>query len=665
MIINRLAIFFLSMGLWCSTQSQVVINEVFAGPPPHPNDNSPSNTANANSMYSTDNNMQPSYNREYVELYNSHPCDTVDISCYTLGSNANSSSTGQNWGAFTFPQGSRIPPLGFLIVGGNYAPVPINDFNITNYRQTSFNTQYLTGDFVRWFLRDQWGWIALYNSAGQPVDAVYWNASPGSAANLYSTQEYQNTIVNTLACGGTKTHAAAANIPGITYVGNIQPGTMTSFQRVQDGSPTWHPGPVAITPRAPNGVPIAPPTLNFNIVPEHCGMHDGVITVIIISGGTGPYTVYWNSSSTSGGNTISNLVAGTYTVEVRDAFDCLKTFDTIVVPDDAGPLIDIFSVVDEKCSAKDGSVMTNITGGLQPYTILWNTTPPITNGNLLSMSAGTYRITVTDAAGCISTDSVTIKNHKEPILNIVLISPDSCGYGIGKALAEVTGDYHPYQYLWNSSPQQTDSIAVKLPAGNYAVTVTDGVCTVTGQIVIPLIPGPVADFVPNPDKVYVQDGVVAFTDLSAGQISSWLWDFTDGSISALQHPVHKFTSLGTYNVKLTVTDNIGCEGSASHPVLVKDITTAYFPNAFSPDGDGNNDVFMPKGIYITNYHLSIYDRWGRLIFFSESPEEGWDGKSDGRMMPEGVYIWQAFFTHDYGENIQKDLVLKGTVTLIR
>lgn len=660
-----ITIFFLLCIVFKLSAQQVVINEVLAGPPPNPNDFSTQNTANANSLYSLDPSMLPSFNREYIELYNTSPCDTIDIGCYTIGSNANSPVTGPNWGAFTFPAGTKIPPLGFIIIGGNDAQVPYNDFNITWYRQNHFNTQYLCGDATRWFLRDAWGWVALYDDLGNPVDAVYWNDWSGSAMSLNTQDEYQNPIVNTMACGGTKILPAASAINGIQYVGHIISGTFLSFQREQDGSPNWHSSPVYPTPRAPNGTPIQPPYVSHTVIPEYCGHQDGEIILQITPGGTGPYTVYWNGSAVPGGLTLSNLSAGTYTLIVRDAFDCLNVFDTITVTDNAGPQILILSVDDEKCSAADGSVTTQIQGGLQPYSITWNTTPASTMASISGLQEGSYIITVIDASGCEASDSVSIQNHKEPLLDLLLLSADSCGYNNGMALARVTGDYHPYSYSWSSIPQQQDSIASNLPAGNYSVTITDGVCTASAQILVPLIPGPNADFMANPEILYLQDGTVEFTDLSQGMIKEWLWDFNDGSFSFLQHPAHTFTSLGSFNITLTVTDDIGCKADITKPLIVKDITSAFFPNAFTPDGDGLNDYFMPKGIYITNYRLLIYDRAGRTVFGSVDPNEGWDGSVDGRPAQEGVYVWTASFSHDYGENRIRDLNLYGTVTLIR
>jgi len=665
---RALVLFVIGIGLWGlqSLSGQVVINEVMVGPPANPNATGINAGSNANSLYNIDATSQPPYNREYIELYNMHPCDSIDISCFTLASNASNPGMPDNWGAFTFPQGSVIPPLGFIIVGGNDANGGIIDFNTTQYRQTSFNTQHLTGDIVRWFLRDQWGWIALYDPTGLPVNAVYWNAAPGNAASLFTENEYQNNVINTLGCNGLTVLNAASSITGIEYVGNVIPASMTSFQRVQDGSPNWHPGPVTPTTRGPNGAPIAPPSLSFTVTPDYCGVQNGTITVHITSGGTPPYTIYWNGNTSPGGAVLSNLAAGTYTIEVRDAYDCLFTLDTVVVGSEPGPVIDVVSLVNETCSNSNGSILINPIGGMAPFSYAWNTTPATNTGSLYNISEGTYVVTVTDNAGCEAIDTIEVINHREPIVNTQLLSPDSCSYGVGIALAMASGDYHPYQYLWSSIPTQTDSIATQLPSGNYTITVTDGVCTTLANIFVPLIPPPVANFSATPNPVYVEDGVVQFTDLSPGPVTEWLWDFQDGNTSTQQNPSHRFTSLGTFNVNLTVTDQIGCKGSVEKPIVVKGISAVFFPNAFSPNGDGQNDLFKPVGSSLYNYTLTIYDRWGRVLFVSNDPDQGWDGSSlQGKPLPDGVYVWLAAFTHDYGDNIQKDLHLRGTVTLVR
>lgn len=217
----------------------VVINEVFVNPPG-------SVAENTNSLYNIGSSAQPPDNMEYIELYNPSTCNPVDISCFTLGSNMQppaSAGMDDNWGAFTFPSGTIIPPLGFIIVGGNHAPVPVLDFNMTTYRQTSFGVNNLCGENTRWFLRDMYGWVALYDVSGTVVDAVYWDGD-GLPGNLFSQNEYAQPVQSTTTCNGSKTFAAARNIAGIEYAGITTPGVLLSFQKekqteVIHGSPNY------------------------------------------------------------------------------------------------------------------------------------------------------------------------------------------------------------------------------------------------------------------------------------------------------------------------------------------------------------------------------------------------------------------------------------------
>jgi gliding motility-associated-like protein len=661
----RLTFILLLLFVMVSASAQVVINEVCTSPDQNPQDFSFQSTANANSLYSVDPDMIPSYNREYVELYNTHPCDTIDISCYTLGSNANSSSSGDNWGAFTFPQGTKIPPLGFIIVGGNNAQVPFLDFSITAYRNSSFNIQYLTGDNTRWFLRDQWGWIALYNTQGNPVDAVYWNGYPGTAASLFAESEYQNNIVVSTACGGTQVLASASSIPGIEYVGNVIPGAQVSFQRSVDGSNTWFASPVTPTPRACNGPCVKPQEMTAQVQNENCGNGDGKLNVSIVDNGTGPYTYQWSHDTTLQSLNLTNLSSGPYILTVTDDFDCFIVTDTFWVQDDAGPNITYNNIINESCSNSNGLIEASITGGTAPYQVEWNTSPVQNSLTISNLSEGEYVIEVSDANNCINTDTIRLENHKEPVLSVDILAIDSCLNCRGIAMANVIGDDLPYNYSWSSNAAVNDSVIGSLCQGNHIITISDGICDASLSFNMPGLAGPVADFYASPWEVYVEDGWINFYDQSVGSVVGWEWNFGDGFTSGLQNPAHQYTELNTYPVSLMVEDANGCTDSVFYDILVKDISSAFFPNAFTPDGDGLNDVFKPVNIYLTNYRISIFNRWGQKVFESTDPDYGWDGMFNGTMAPTGVYTYISRFTHDYGDNITKDLKLMGTVLLIR
>ena len=118
---------------------------------------------------------------------------------------------------------------------------------------------------------------------------------------------------------------------------------------------------------------------------------------------------------------------------------------------------------------------------------------------------------------------------------------------------------------------------------------------------------------------------------------------------------------GTYF--LSVTDSNACVGIDS--VNIKDSVCpqyVYLPSAFTPNGDGRNDIFRPVFAgAASHFKFAIFDRWGRQVFESSNPSEGWNGSAGGRPQPEGVYVWMCI----YQLFQQPEKMQKGTVMLIR
>lgn len=101
----------------------------------------------------------------------------------------------------------------------------------------------------------------------------------------------------------------------------------------------------------------------------------------------------------------------------------------------------------------------------------------------------------------------------------------------------------------------------------------------------------------------------------------------------LPNKVYRVTAYKQGNVFVTSTSNYA---EVIPPVSI------YIPNAFTPNGDGLNDMFGVKGEGIRDYHLYIYNRWGEMIWESSNPHQQWDGKKDGRMAETGVYVYKLF-----------------------
>ena len=112
---------------------------------------------------------------------------------------------------------------------------------------------------------------------------------------------------------------------------------------------------------------------------------------------------------------------------------------------------------------------------------------------------------------------------------------------------------------------------------------------------------------------------------------------------------------------VTVTNANGCQATDSIFVEVDPSSSLYIPNIFSPNDDGNNDVYLVRGKGISLFLLQIYNRWGQLVFESNDIENGWDGTKDGNPFNQGVFVYKITATMSSGKKINET----GNVTLIR
>ncbi len=198
-------------------------------------------------------------------------------------------------------------------------------------------------------------------------------------------------------------------------------------------------------------------------------------------------------------------------------------------------------------------------------------------------------------------------------------------------------------------------------AGNAVVTLTvvsDSNCVGTLTQTLNVLAGPNADFSFSPTSAFTLEDVL-FTDLSTnGPIDLWLWEFGDGNGETVENPTHQYADGGTYNITLTVTDTAGCVNSTSKSILVG--LPPALPSAFTPNGDGENDVFIIRGGPFDEVDFKVYNNWGQLIFSSNDVNVGWDGTYKGEDAPLGVYTWT--FTVVVNETV---ITKEGDVTLMR
>jgi len=378
------------------------------------------------------------------------------------------------------------------------------------------------------------------------------------------------------------------------------------------------------------------------------GFCDGSIT-LAPSEGTPPYTYLWNDPASQTTLSANNLCAGSYMMTLMDAAGCITT-ETIALVQPSILVSSIDSISHVRCNGDcNGVGLVSLSGGTKPYIFQWDDPQLQTDSIATGLCGGLYYILFTDKNGCITKDSVLID---EPTKLSALIDTTRihCDYDCDGQIAFInqSGGWPPYTYLWNDPNSQSTATATGLCAGIYmgrmldsagcVLTKTDSVTALSS---LPLI----ANFSANPFITTIFNSNIYFYDLSIGAIN-YQWNFGDGSpLEYGQNPEHSYSNInpGIYNIWLYVSDAYGCQDSIMKEVIVKGDFIIFAPSAFTPNGDGINETFFPKGIGIdeNNFHLYIYDRWGDLIFETDDINKPWDGKAnDGKREAQiDTYIW--------------------------
>jgi gliding motility-associated-like protein len=366
----------------------------------------------------------------------------------------------------------------------------------------------------------------------------------------------------------------------------------------------------------------------MSFVNETCTYRNGSATVQAVNG-VPPYSYVWSNGNTSA--TATNLSSGTYSCTVTDSNHCTAN-NTITLTNTPGPTLAITGMDSANCGVSNGSSTLSVTGGTQPYTYNWNSSPGQTTQNLLNVPAGLYIVIVTDGNNCTASVSVDVAQKPGPTATASSTN-EICNKSNGTATADATGGMGNYTYLWNTGA--ITEIDTGLTQGNYTVTVSDGGCTALATVQVGETPGPTAAFMPQPQILTILYGPVFFIDNSTDNstaIIDWQWNFGDNTgFGYIPDPTHLYSDTGTYLVTLIVTDKNGCKDTTSDTVKVKDIFTFYIPNAFTPNNGMLNNYFYPQGINVdpTSFDMAIYDRWGNQMFHTTewmaNRSAGWNG----------------------------------------
>lgn len=197
------------------------------------------------------------------------------------------------------------------------------------------------------------------------------------------------------------------------------------------------------------------------------------------------------------------------------------------------------------------------------------------------------------------------------------------------------------------------------------IAIDNATCNITDTAfqTITVSGSPTAAFTysPNPTE---PNTAISFSNNSIGA-TSFKWLFGDGDSTLgnnIDAPVrHLYNQTGTYNACLIAFNAAGCTDTTCQSISVTVNVTANVPNAFSPNGDGNNDRIFVRGYGIAKMTWRIYNRWGVQVYVSNNPTEGWDGTYKGKLQPQEVYHYTLQIEFTNGDKISK----KGDITLLR
>lgn len=409
---------------------------------------------------------------------------------------------------------------------------------------------------------------------------------------------------------------------------------------------------------ATNSSIVKQPTLlqsSYEVKNVSCyGGSDGAIDLTAFGGS--PYYVYkWDDGTVL--QDVYNLKAGIHDVTITDVNGCpLLTSIEVKQPD---PISAIANITDVKCYGfKDGAINISVSGGVIPYTFKWST-PEIVLGqtgeDLTAIPVGTYYVLIKDFFQCEYYDTMKVKESFLLVTNLA-ISDAVCYDSLNGSIdLTVTGGLPPYSYLW-SSGQRTQNISA-VHAGTYKVLIDDvNGCTalVQGEIKQPenLTFGFTVSEVSCKDN---NDGKIVM--FNSGAIAPYTYNWSNGAASK------DLADLLGNNYTITVTDAHACPFTATVTVPTNPkvcINVVTIPNAFSPNGDHTNDVWIIRDSELyPDIKVKVINQWGQTIFSSTGYTSPWDGTFNGHNVSGGTYYYEVNLHSD------GDKPFSGTLTVIR
>lgn len=285
------------------------------------------------------------------------------------------------------------------------------------------------------------------------------------------------------------------------------------------------------------------------------------------------------------------------------------------------------------------------------------------SGNMVNYqfpTVSTYsvqQIVITDR-NCRDTIVSDVVVNPLPIINADLDETEGCEpFTISTTnTSTIAGSNVIANYLWEWGDGNTaigdEPTHEYASTGSYTIKVigtSDKGCkdSITLGTPVTVFTNPRADFYYTPDDPSNLTDFVTFVASSSTDAVMWDWTITDGGAYSGESINHPFADSGTYGITLLVANENGCEDEITKFLYVNADLFVHIPNAFSPNGDFVNDTYGLGGLTqgVAKLKMTIYNRWGEQIFYSEDVNDRWDGTYKGAPAQQGVYVYMIQFTN--------------------
>jgi gliding motility-associated-like protein len=444
----------------------------------------------------------------------------------------------------------------------------------------------------------------------------------------------------------------------------------------------------------------SPTLLNSNI--EIC---DGAFTNMLLNANI-PSTFQWNATIQANvynetAAPVQNsafindqLILGTATAQtvtynvtpISAPYGCAGFDTTILVQVNPLPVVNFSVITPILCDQTQINFQNNSVGSLDfTWTFGDGDSSYLFNPVHVYANFGAYNVTleaIDQLTGCFNEAIQSLVIHESPDADFVISDTLACG---SLDVAFNALDLNPsWSYFWTFGDGATSnqfglaghqfiasgcfdiSLQISTPEGCVSDTTQfDAVC---------VYPEPIAAFTMDDPVVSSLTPEVQFFNSSLFA-DSYLWEFGDGTTSQTENPNHLFPSdPATYVIILTASNNVGCQDTAALSVTIWQDLAIYVPNTFTPDEDEYNQTFKPvltEGFKKDSYHMTIFNRWGEVVFESKDLAYGWDGSLGNPddlnglgilKCQDGTYTWKIEVTELQSGEVRKFL---GHVNLIR